>query len=50
LKFARLRWPALVFPEIRKSGLDHHDSAYHWAERRKLETTAGAEQLAEIRA
>lgn len=30
---------------------DHHDDAYHWAERRKLEThpTTGAAQLVEIR-
>lgn len=31
--------------------VDHHDKAYHWAERRKLEThpTTGAAQLVEIR-
>lgn len=31
--------------------VDHHDAAYHWAERRKLEThpTTGAAQLVEIR-
>ncbi len=31
--------------------VDHHDQAYHWAERRKLEThpTTGAAQLVEIR-
>lgn len=31
--------------------VDHHDRAYHWAERRKLEThpTTGAAQLVEIR-
>src|SRR5437867_4351325 len=31
--------------------VDHHDSAYHWAERRKLEThpKTGAAQLVEIR-
>jgi len=31
--------------------VDHHDKAYHWAERRKLEThpTTGAAQLVELR-
>jgi hypothetical protein len=31
--------------------VDHHDSAYHWAERRRLEThpKTGAAQLVEIR-
>lgn len=31
--------------------VDHHDKAYHWAERRKLEThpTTGAAQIVEIR-
>src|SRR5947209_11614613 len=31
--------------------VDHHDGAYHWAERRKLEThpKTGAAQLVEIR-
>ncbi len=31
--------------------VDHHDKAYHWAERRKLEThpTTGAAQLVEVR-
>ena len=30
---------------------DHHDKAYHWAERRKLEThpTTGSTQIVEIR-
>ena len=31
--------------------VDHHDNAYHWAERRKLEThpKTGAAQLVEVR-
>src|SRR3990172_5331540 len=31
--------------------VSHHDNAYHWAERRKLEThpTTGAAQLVEVR-
>jgi hypothetical protein len=41
----------LSIEQLDNNAGDHHDKAYDWAERRKLEThpTTGAAQLVEIR-